>query len=127
MAVDGTAAQAEGLFATSSWDSSWDRLPVEINLMILNLLYADLKDSTVRFIALPKLATVCRQWQAFVETRTFETLVIENSSLDMFESACQGDNAIRLGYIRHIGLHIILEGYECHESRRVEDQYRARE
>lgn len=104
--------------------ASWATLPVEVRQMILSLVALPVSRRRYDGPGSPKLAqlaTVCREWQAFFETRTFRRLVLHPDSLAEFEAIIRRHDA-SLGYIRKLWLRIRLSKYDCPNCVEPEDE-----
>lgn len=103
--------------------TSWASLPVEIRQIILDLVDSPLSRTRDDRLGSPKLArfaTVCWEWQAFFEARTFRRLVLDPDSLEDFGAIIRRHDS-RLGYIRKLWLRVRLAKYECPQCAEPED------
>lgn len=80
----------------------WDYLPMNIRLTILEKL-------TQKDQRLAPCASVCREWQAQIERKTFRRLRLEAPCLEEFQNISRH----RRHLINHIWLNIELQGYDC--------------
>lgn len=81
---------------------SWASLAPEVRLMILKALIQD-------GCCIARYATVCREWQTFVEQKTFGRLTLTLSRLTSFDVIVNQ----RRGYVKYLWLCIELQPYEC--------------
>ncbi|KAL7929659.1 hypothetical protein V8C35DRAFT_331145 [Trichoderma chlorosporum] len=100
---------------------SWDSLPVEIRQQILRRVILSSSGKRCNSLKVARFATVCREWQAIIETYTFRRLVLNPSSLSEL-AAIVGRNDSRLGYIRKLWLRVELARYECPACDEPEDK-----
>ncbi|KAI1119204.1 hypothetical protein F5Y14DRAFT_125445 [Nemania sp. NC0429] len=90
------------------WNSTWDGLPREIRLLILEALMQD-------GCTLSRLATVSREWQTDLERYNFARIKLTPSRLVDFSSMISRNRAL----VRYIWFCLELEDYDC--SRCVSD------
>ncbi|EFX06183.1 hypothetical protein CMQ_6504 [Grosmannia clavigera kw1407] len=109
--------------------ASWDSLPAELRLTILeyvaganpNFTDAGPRESSARhtYYCAP-YATVSRDWQVFFERRTFAAIALFNDDVQPFCDAV-GRCVDRLEYIGRLRLTIDLPEYSCGECETDED------
>ena len=93
---------------------SWVDLPLELQSSILKAVSENHCQSFGRrAYSLSPFASVCLDWQFFFEKITFGRLTFDDSMLKEFDEMVQGQNKIRLTYIKHIWLQIKLPKYTC--------------
>lgn len=94
------------MFSTSlckrQWDSTWDGLPREIRLLILEALMQD-------GCTLARLATVSREWQTDLERYNFARIKLTPSRLVNFSSIIYRNRAL----VRYIWFCLELDDYDC--------------
>ncbi|KAI0100314.1 hypothetical protein GGR51DRAFT_532539 [Nemania sp. FL0031] len=94
------------MFSTSlgkrQWDSTWDGLPREIRLLILEALMQD-------GCTLARLATVSREWQTDLERYNFARIKLTPSRLVNFSSTIYRNRAL----VRYIWFCLELDEYDC--------------
>ncbi|KAF5689861.1 hypothetical protein FDENT_4175 [Fusarium denticulatum] len=95
----------------------WSSLPVELRLQIFGYVAGKQKH---RATDLAPYACVSPEWQNYFERITFRRLLIDNSQLDRFSKATEGEKAMRLSYIRYLCLRIKLQDYDYPECDRPE-------
>ncbi|CAJ2505821.1 Uu.00g132150.m01.CDS01 [Anthostomella pinea] len=104
----------------------WDRLPRDIQLIILDLLVAERwlvfrkspSDQPPRQ-HLSTYAAVCREWQAFFEKPNFRRLTLHQSDLPELERSVQGH---RQQHVRWVWLRFQIPPYSCVDCRKRETQ-----
>ncbi|TFB02950.1 hypothetical protein CCMA1212_005177 [Trichoderma ghanense] len=126
VALDAATAPHAGRIAIVNHQRLLRGPPFQLNLRSMILSLVALPVSRRRYDGpgspkLAQLATVCREWQAFFETRTFRRLVLHPDSLAEFEAIMRRHDA-RLGYIRRLWLRIQLSVYECPDCDESEDE-----
>lgn len=84
------------------WNSTWDGLPAEIRLLILEALIQD-------GCTLSRLATVCREWQAKLERHNFAQIKLTPSRLVDFGSMIHRNRAL----VGCIWFCLELDEYDC--------------
>ncbi|VUC25788.1 unnamed protein product [Clonostachys rosea] len=85
---------------------SWDNLPSEMRWKILKVLCQD--------SGIAKYASVCSEWQGFIERITFQHLILNNSTIKTFDRMISGDkNVHRVHYIQYIWLRIAISDFGC--------------
>lgn len=108
----------------------WQRLPTEIRLEIWEAVtrayLEERRDLRIRLGAIESInkiprtlstcAAVCRGWQTFFESNTFQRLVINDCDLDDFANVVRGKRKMRLAYVQHLRLHIRLDDYDFSRS-----------
>ena len=107
---------------------AWDQLPSEIRLKIWDILAEDVLCRRIAWKehldadeplepppSLAACAAVDRSWNLFFERVTFRQLVLYSGTgaVDQFRRMVKGKNIVRLEYIRHLRLHILLDDYDC--------------
>lgn len=93
--------------------TSWGHLPLEIRLMILEMLALDPSSdntSSSKKTHLAKYATVSKEWQPIFERRNFYQLTLGSSCLKDFEKIVHGQ---KRKLVKHIWLRIRLRPYDC--------------
>ncbi len=88
----------------------WISLPVEIRLMILEAITQQKHPGWASF------ASVCREWQLFIEKRNFHQLKLQVPCLDDFERLIVRQREL----VHHIWFDIELPGYTCRCCKRDE-------
>lgn len=104
--------------------TSWASLPVEVRQMILRFVCLPISRGEYNGLSslkVARFATVCLEWQAFFEARTFRRLVLDPGSLGDFDTIV-GRHDARLGYIRKLWLRVRLSKYECPDCDEPEDR-----
>ncbi|KAK7425155.1 hypothetical protein QQX98_000069 [Neonectria punicea] len=96
----------------------WASLPVEIRLMILEML---MDDSHGR---LASYASVCKEWWPIIERKNFSRLKLRVESLEDFNTIV---TIQRRGLIKHIWLDIELEAYICEHCKSPGTRSRGRD
>jgi len=92
----------------------WNKLPVEICLMILDqLVLAEQQDGG----SVAPYAAVCSEWQAVIEPITFRSIKFTPSLLQIPGFASMANRARDLDLVRRIDLFIPLAEYGCFECR----------
>ncbi|KAF5570138.1 hypothetical protein FPHYL_1414 [Fusarium phyllophilum] len=94
----------------------WSSLPVELRLQIF--WYVAEKQKYRAYLT--RYACVSPEWQNYFERITFRRLLIDNSQLDRFSKATEGEKAVRLSYIRYLCLRVKLQDYDYPECDRPE-------
>jgi hypothetical protein len=89
-------------FGKRQWDSTWDGLPREIRLLILEALIQNGG-------ALARLATVSREWQTDLERYNFARIKLTPSRLADFSSMIYRNGAL----VRYIWFCLELDDYDC--------------
>ncbi|KAK4446456.1 hypothetical protein QBC34DRAFT_486862 [Podospora aff. communis PSN243] len=100
------------LTACAAPSSYWASLPAEIRLMILDVVAQQKHPGWASF------ASVCKEWQLFLEKQNFCRLKLQVPCLDNFESIVRQSR--RRGLVQHIRLGVTLPGYSCQLCKRVE-------
>lgn len=90
------------LLGKRQWDSTWDGLPREIRLLILEALMQD-------GCTLGRLATVSREWQTELERYNFARIKLTPSRLVGFSSMIHRNRAL----VSHIWFCLELDDYDC--------------
>lgn len=94
------------MFSTSlsnkQWDSTWDGLPGEVRLLILEALVQD-------GCRLSRFATVSREWQTELERHNFARIKLTPSRLVDFDSITHRNRAL----ISYIWFCLELDEYDC--------------
>ncbi|KAL6897584.1 hypothetical protein GGI43DRAFT_423960 [Trichoderma evansii] len=85
--------------------ASWNSLPPEIRNQALDQIFQVGKSCN----NLAALATVSREWQAYMEPRNFRRLVLNQSSIIHFGQIMRN----RKWMVKHIWLRIVLPEYSC--------------
>ncbi|KAK3373636.1 hypothetical protein B0T24DRAFT_657456 [Lasiosphaeria ovina] len=88
-------------------------LPAEIRLMILEAVIQQKHPGWASF------ASVCKEWQFFIEKQNFCRLKLQLPYLDEFESVFRRSTG-RRELIQHIWLDVELPEYSCHLCKRIE-------
>ncbi|GAB1317024.1 Oxoglutarate iron-dependent oxygenase protein [Madurella fahalii] len=101
------------LGASTSGYFSWTSLPAEIRLMILEAI------TQQKHPGWASCASVCKEWQLFIEKQNFCQLKLQVPCLDDFESVV-GRSKRRKRLIQHIWLDVELPEYSCHLCKRIE-------
>ena len=98
----------------------WAHLPLEIQLIVLEMLARDPSDSNTgsRKAHLASYATVSKEWQSLFERRNFYKLTLDSSCLDDFENIVRRQR----GLIKYIWLRIRLRTYGCPDCKKLEGQ-----
>jgi hypothetical protein len=92
---------------------SWERLPLEISRIILETVADDYNSETEPY-ARADYASVCQEWQAFFERRTFRRLVLDQERIHELERyMCQDATRYRQDYLKHLFLRVRLGEYDC--------------
>ncbi|KAK1772839.1 hypothetical protein QBC33DRAFT_31227 [Phialemonium atrogriseum] len=89
----------------------WPSLPMEIRLMILELLPQEHR-------ALASYASVCNEWAEFIEKKNFGRLKLGASSLNNLEHMVSRQRSL----VRHIWLNIELRPYTCRSCQWMESE-----
>lgn len=84
------------------WDSTWNGLPAEIRLLILEALMQD-------GCKLSRFATVSREWQAEIERHNFARIKLTQWRLADFDSMVHRNQNL----VRYIWFCLELEDYDC--------------
>ncbi len=95
--------------------TSWIFLPAEIRLMILEII------TYQKYPGWASLASVCKEWQLFIEKRNFHRLKLQVRCLDDFESIIIRQREL----VHHIWLNIELPKYTCRCCNKQESISRA--
>ncbi|KAF5721015.1 hypothetical protein FMUND_3918 [Fusarium mundagurra] len=95
----------------------WSSLPVELRLQIFGYVAGKQKYRATDFTP---YVCVSSEWQDYFERLTFRRLLIDNSQLDRFSKATEGEKAMRLSYIRYLCLRVKLQDYDYPECDRPE-------
>lgn len=109
--------------STITRTTSWASTPLEIRQLILGFVCLPRPGEYCNNLGYPKVArfaSVCSEWQAFFEVRTFRRLVLNPNSLDDFGAIIRR-KGVRLGYIRKLWLRVELPNYECPHCDKPED------
>lgn len=64
-------------------------------------------------------ATVCREWQEYFESITFQSLVLNQDRLAQLETIVSR-HPRRVGFVRHVHLRLELPEYDCKRCKRPE-------
>lgn len=109
--------------STITRTTPWASLPAEVRQLILGFVCLPKSGEQCNILGYPKVArfaSVCLEWQAFFEARTFRRLVLNPGSVDEFNAIIKRDD-IRLAYIQKLWLRIELLEYECPKCDVAED------
>lgn len=87
-------------------------LPAEIRLMILEAVRHQINPGWA------SLASVCKEWQIFIEAKNFHTLQLKVSCLDDLECMVVRQRDL----VRHISFNIELARYTCRSCKREESE-----
>ncbi len=99
---------------------SWVSLPGEIRNLILRQLALDAaKTRKQKLYLFGKYASICKEWQAFLEPFNFKTLSLTVSALDEFDRVFT-DNAIRRKALQRVLFQVMLPSYSKLEARYME-------
>ncbi|KPM36911.1 hypothetical protein AK830_g9651 [Neonectria ditissima] len=103
--------------------ASWHTLSRELHIMIFNELW---------YMARPRYApagcaSVCRAWQHYFESLTFESLTLSQSDLSYFADTMRGKKRYRLDYLGLLRLRIHLDDYDCGVCQAAEDEKEMKE
>jgi hypothetical protein len=124
--------------------ASWNTIPAELRLAILDIVFLACTNDDVLWNSRrlgsyrnPKpgrrqrkssriksqLSTVCREWQQYFEKWNFHDLVLTQSDLWSFLSMMKQTPMYRLAYVKRIHFKVLLEEYDCNSCMTKEEEF----
>ena len=103
--------------------ANWSILPVEIRLIILELVAEDYNFNSDPY-SRAGYASVCWEWQPVFEQRSFRRLTLDQERISGLEQFMHTKH--RRDYLEHLFLCIRLDEYDCTVCQSLEDDETSR-